>query len=175
MLQVTNTIMKKSTLTILVLLILTFGGCGDAYKANNTNTNNNSNIQTHQEIKTIYYEPPKTIVEVVEELKDGTAIIGITAIESSGTNMQAVFTRPYNSVEPILAEYNQARIEEFNLILDLNERDIGSFKNSNFDGVEAMLDALTKEKNDTEAAMAVDADESLLVRQITVVQEVQNE
>lgn len=54
MLHVTNTTMKKTTLTILVLLILALSGCGNTYKANNTNNETNTPLGCDRENNQYY-------------------------------------------------------------------------------------------------------------------------
>ncbi len=167
MLHVITNTMKKTAIIISTLTLFVFAtaGCKDAYKANPDNNNNNTVVQ---EIKKISFNPPKTLIEVVEGLDSNSSIIQLSSVEPSGTTMKVALTQPYSDVEGILLEYNQARDEQLKLTQDSNKRDLGHFSNSQLEGAEKMVSALLVEKENIETALAIEMDGTLLISEIAV-------
>lgn len=166
MLHVTNNTMKKTALVIMALglFALATAGCEDAYKANSTN----NNTVIGQEVEKISFNPPKTLIEVVEGLDANSAVIQLSSVEPFGSRMQVVLTQPYTDVEGILLEYNQARRKQFELTQESNARDLGHFSTSQLEGADKAVDALLVEKENIETALATEMDETLLISEIAV-------
>jgi hypothetical protein len=169
MLRVTNVKMRKTGIVGLMIGIIIFSllGCKDSSNANG-NDNNNNSTNPGLEIETIHFDPPKPLFEVIEGLESGSSIFTMKTVEPYGTAMQVVFTQDYDTAEPILQEYNQARVTRLNLVLESNERDMAQFANSQLADANKMVNALDAEKTNVEAGLAIEMDETLLIQQITV-------
>ncbi len=170
MLHVTNTTMKKTTLiiTTVALFMLVSAGCEET---NTASRENNNNDVVAQEVEKISFNPPKTLIEVVEGLDSNSSIIQLSSVEPSGSTMKVALTRSYSDVEGILLEYNQARDEQLKLTQDSNARDLGHFSNSKLEGADKMVNALLAEKENIETALAIEMDGTLLISEITVMKQ----
>lgn len=110
MLHVTNTTMKKTSLTILVLLILPLAGCGDAYKANSSE--NNNTITTQQTDKE-YFQPPIALNEVIERIPNDSGITSLRIVESADRELTVAFKEPYSQLDEVIENYQDLRNTEF--------------------------------------------------------------
>jgi len=149
--------MKKSALTILVLLILSTIGCGDAYKANNTsNVNNNStNIQ-----QVVSINPSKPLAQIMQNIENSITIKKLTVVEAQNRTMELHLVPPSNDADEITEQFIRAYQKNTDFIKKLLPDDPD---NPN------IQDATDQERSELEAlSQAPKTPETILVSSVTV-------
>ncbi len=127
MLHVTNNTMKKSALTILVLLILSTIGCGDAYKADSNNNIPDENTPCPENASCqilpdnsilINYNEEVELNEAIEKLPSGYGIIRMTAVENEHF-FTAAFPESTLDINLLIDEYQDARNQNLDELISI--------------------------------------------------------
>lgn len=165
MLQVTNTTMKKTTLTILVLLILALGGCGDAYKANNSSENNNT-IATQQTDKE-YFQPPISLIEVVERIPNDSGITSLRVVESDDRELTVAFKDPYYQIDEVIENYQNLRNTEFEGMISTSMATLEQLQRDQGIDHSVYMNALNKDIEDLQLLLQTPVTGEMKVKEVS--------
>lgn len=66
-----------------------------------------------------YFQPPKPLKEVVEEIPEGYGIVRMTTVSEDHRSADVAFTKPHTDIEELLKKYKEASDETLKVLLQL--------------------------------------------------------